>query len=238
MSTALKTQDSNVAAIATPATLLQMAVEQNADIDKLEKLMNLQDRWMASQNRQEFFEAFTKFQSRVPALTKSKQGHNYKYAPLSDIAEQIKSTMFECGLSYRFEQKQYENGSIEITCIVSHVSGHCERNTMVSVADTSGSKNGIQAIGSAVSYLQRYTLIGALGIATADEDMDGRLALSGGDFIGDEQLAELEALLGSVDANRDKFLAHFKIKEIRDLPASRYASAMAMLRTKASKGAK
>ena len=237
MSKVLKEQ-SNVATITTPANLLQIAVEQNADIDKLEKLMNLQDRWKANQDRQEFFEAFTLFQSKVPALKKSKQGHNSKYAPLSDIAEQIKSTMFECGLSYRFEQKQYENGTIEITCIVSHVSGHCERNTMTSVADTSGSKNGIQAIGSTVSYLQRYTLIGALGIATADEDMDGRLAMAGGNFISDTELAELEGLLSSAAANRDKFMAHFKIKELRDLPSSRYTQATAMLRSKASKGAK
>ena len=42
-------------------------------------------------------------------------------------------------------------------------------------ADKSGSKNVIQAVGSAVTYGQRYTLIGALGITTADEDIDGRL---------------------------------------------------------------
>jgi hypothetical protein len=46
---------------------------------------------------------------------------------------------------------------------------------MVAAPDTSGSKNAIQAIGSTVQYLMRYTFIGAFGITTADADMDGRL---------------------------------------------------------------
>jgi hypothetical protein len=37
------------------------------------------------------------------------------------------------------------------------------------------SKNPIQARGSAIDYMKRYTLIGALGITTADTDIDGRL---------------------------------------------------------------
>ena len=236
MSTALaKKEQSQVAQIATPATLLQTAVEQGADLDKLEKLMDLQDRWNAEQARKSFFVAFTEFQSIVPALKKTKQAHNYKYAPLSDIAEQIKTALYECGLSYRFEQCQTEQGAIQITCIVSHVDGHTERNTMTGAADTSGSKNSIQSIGSTVSYLQRYTLIGALGLTTADEDIDARLIASGGNFISDSQLADLEDLVSSM-ANRDKFLAHFKIRELRDLPASQYASAMAMLRQKKAQG--
>ncbi len=39
--------------------------------------------------------------------------------------------------------------------------------------DASGSKNDIQQKGSTQTYLQRYTLIGALGLSTADEDVDG-----------------------------------------------------------------
>lgn len=235
MTALAKNEKTPVAQIATPATLLQTAVEQGADLDKLEKLMDLQSRWNAEQARKSYYEAFTQFQSIVPTLKKTKKGHNYMYAPLSDIAEQIKTPLKECGLSFRFEQTQTEQGQIQITCIVSHIDGHTERNTMSGGADTSGSKNSIQSIGSAVSYLQRYTLIGALGITTADEDIDARLATSGGNFISDEQLSDLESLLGSVGANRDKFLAHFKIKELRDLPASQYVSAMAILRKKAQK---
>jgi hypothetical protein len=46
---------------------------------------------------------------------------------------------------------------------------------MSAAADTTGSKNPIQARGSAIEYLKRYTLIGSLGLSTADSDIDGRL---------------------------------------------------------------
>jgi hypothetical protein len=41
-------------------------------------------------------------------------------------------------------------------------------------ADSTGNKNNIQSIGSTRTYLQRYTLVGALGLSTADEDNDGK----------------------------------------------------------------
>ena len=48
---------------------------------------------------------------------------------------------------------------------------------MQSLPDTSGSKNSIQAISSAVTYLQRYTLLAATGLSTSELgnlDNDGR----------------------------------------------------------------
>lgn len=157
----------------SPSKLMEIAINQNADVEKLEKLMAMQERWDANNARKAYFEALTRFQAKCPVIKKRKAGHNYMYAPLSDIVQQIKEPLQSCGLSFRFEQSHAD--AIEITCVVTHVDGHSERTSMKADADTSGSKNTIQAAGSAVTYLQRYTLIGALGITTADEDMDGRL---------------------------------------------------------------
>lgn len=61
--------------------------------------------------------------------------------------------------------------------------------------DPSGSKNAIQAIGSAVSYLRRYTLLGVLGMATSDGDSDGMTMGNAADFVANiadaENLQEL-----------------------------------------------
>jgi hypothetical protein len=54
--------------------------------------------------------------------------------------------------------------------------GHSEETTLRAIPDTSGSKNSIQAIGSTVTYLQRYTLLAAVGMAAAGMDNDGRAA--------------------------------------------------------------
>ena len=54
--------------------------------------------------------------------------------------------------------------------------GHSEETTLKAPPDTSGSKNSIQAIGSTVTYLERYTLLAATGMAAAGMDNDGRFA--------------------------------------------------------------
>ena len=157
----------------SPSRLLELAISKDADVEKLERLMDMQIKWEKSQAQKLFFEALSNFQSICPVITKSKQGHNYMYAPMSDIIAQIKVPLKECGLSYSF--KQDHKDGIEVTCHVTHVNGHSESSSMSAAADITGSKNAVQALGSTVTYLQRYTLLNVLGIATADADMDGRL---------------------------------------------------------------
>jgi hypothetical protein len=163
----------------TPNDLLAAAVDKDLDIDKLGKLMELQRQWQSDQDRKLFFESLSKFQSQCPEIRKNKVVSfgetKYQYAPLSDIERQIKELMWECGLTKRWETKE-EGDKITVTCIITHVAGHSESTTMSAKADDSGKKNLIQARGSSITYMQRYTLIGALGIGTADNDIDARFS--------------------------------------------------------------
>lgn len=178
----LRAENSEISVIEpNPSALLQLAVKQNLDIEKLEKLMQLQERWQAQQARKEFLSEISHFQANCPTLEKTKKVDfanksgfrtKYSYASLGDIVEQIKKPLSDAGLSFRWEIKDIDN-KIEVTCIVSHLTGHSERTTMSATKDESGGKNEIQQRGSSITYLQRYTLIAALGISTADEDTDG-----------------------------------------------------------------
>jgi len=157
----------------TPMSLVQMAVEQNADLDKLERLMVMQEKWEANEARKAFNHAIAKFRAECPPIKKTKKAHNSKYAGLSETVEQIKPHLEACGLSYTWHTSQ-ANGCVSVTCKVTHIMGHSDETTLFSDPDTSGSKNSIQSIGSAVSYLQRYTLTSILGLASTDEfDDDG-----------------------------------------------------------------
>lgn len=164
--------------VQTPTDLISQAIDKGLDVESLGRLMDLQERWQANQARKMFFEAFTNFQAKCPDLRKTKKvafsGTEYHYAPLADITRQISKELEANKLSYRWEIKDDEK-SISVTCLVSHIDGHTERTTMTASPDTSGSKNAIQARGSAIEYMKRYTLIGALGLSTADSDIDGRL---------------------------------------------------------------
>lgn len=161
-----------------PQNLISQAIEKGLDVEALTKLMDLQERWEANQARKAFFQAFTNFQANIPELRKTKEvafGEvKYHFAPLADITRQISKVLKANELSYRWEIKD-DKETLSVTCLVSHIEGHTERTTMQASPDTSGSKNSIQARGSAIEYLKRYTLIGALGLSTADSDIDGRM---------------------------------------------------------------
>jgi len=215
------------------SNLMKIAIESNADIDKLERLMELQERWEAKESKKAFFEGLAKFQANCPMIIKKKDGHNYKYAPLGDIQMQIGDLLSQCGLSYRFEQ-DHDHEVIGITCVASHTGGHTERVRMVAETDTTGSKNAVQARGSTVTYLQRYTLIGSFGIITADEDTDGRLADASMDFITEDQGSEIHELIQIKGADKARFLKFFKVGSIEDIRSSHFTRAVRMLRQKAA----
>lgn len=162
---------------ASPSSLIQLAVEKNIDIDKLERLLSMKERYDSNLAHKEFLSAMCKFQSICPPLEKSKKvafgNTRYSYAPLGEIAATIKQSMSDCGLTHRWEIEDAAD-KITCTCIISHVMGHSEKTKMSATKDSSGGKNEIQQRGSSITYLQRYTLIAALGISTADEDIDGR----------------------------------------------------------------
>lgn len=165
-------QKAEVKTITTPANLLQLAVEQGADLEKLERLMDLQDRWNAEQAKNAYSAAIADFQAELGPIIKTRQAHNSKYADLDDIAQAIRPLLAKHGLSYSFAQEQNE-AIIKVACTVRHTSGHSESNSLSAPNDVSGGKNIIQAIASTVTYLRRYTLTGALGITTGNEDTDG-----------------------------------------------------------------
>jgi hypothetical protein len=65
-----------------------------------------------------------------------------------------------------------QNNAITVSCRLCHRNGHVETVTMSGPRDESGNKNSLQQSGSTVSYLMRYTLKAALGIAAGDKEED------------------------------------------------------------------
>jgi len=171
----------------TPMQLLAIAVAKDADIDKLAKLMDLQERWEAREAEKEFVIALSAFKQSPTKLKKTKKAHvtprsggtgfDYWYSPLGEVSAAISADLAKHGLSFRWSVEQIEQ-SIAVTCILQHEAGHRERTTLKGLPDDSGAKNPIQQIGSTVTYLQRYTLLAAVGLAPQD-DGDGRVIEAG-----------------------------------------------------------
>jgi hypothetical protein len=162
----------------TPNELLRLAVTQGADIDKLAKLMDLQERWEKNEARKAFVAAMNAFKASPPEIVKNKPvafgTTNYSYATLDSVCAAIIKGLSAHGISHRWKPEQ-AGDRIKVTCVLTHEMGHSEETALEAMPDSSGSKNGIQAIGSAVTYLERYTLLAATGLAAGGIDTDGNL---------------------------------------------------------------
>ena len=169
------------AVVDSPNRLIALALEKQADPEIIKKMMDLQEQWEAGQARKAFVLAMTAFKQEAPAVLKkgdrvdfnsAKGRTTYNYANLGSIVQEISSILGKHELSASWNTAQ-EGNNITVTCHVTHSAGHRESVTLTGPADDSGNKNRIQSIGSTVTYLQRYTLLAALGLATGEDD-DGR----------------------------------------------------------------
>lgn len=191
--------------------LIQTAVSRGASPEELRELMDIRREIQAEHAERRFREAHSAFLSDLPIIKKQKVARfpsrnggamvEYWYASLDDIVEAIKPYLKRHGLSFRWEQTVHDNGGITERCILSHEDGHSESSPMSSMLDQSGGKNPIQMIGSTSAYLRRYTLTGVAGIATADQDIDGRLP----DGEGSETL---EGMLNADEDEADEISEH------------------------------
>lgn len=165
-------------AVTAPADLLRMAVEQGADLDRLERLMALQERWEAGEAKKKFAVAFAAFKAEAVKIIKNKQITNgplegKKHAELSDAVNAATPALSRHGLSTAWRLTKDDRDWMEVTCTLSHDGGHSECVAMGGPPDTGPGRNAIQARGSTKTYLERYTLTAILGLAAQDADDDG-----------------------------------------------------------------
>lgn len=165
----------------TPAEFVQLAISQKADLATIERAMDLYERWERREARMAYVEAMVDFKKNPPSILKNKHVcferkdggfTQYDYATLDHLCEEVIACLAKVGLSHHWKVEQLDPW-IKVTCVITHESGHYEETMLQGIADASGGKNAIQAIGSTVSYLQRYTLFCATGLASGLDDDDG-----------------------------------------------------------------
>ena len=201
--------------------------DPSVDIDKFERLVAMNERIEARAAQIAFAQALALAKAEIQPVVKDGKGHNdAKFATMAAIAKAIDPIVSKHGFSYRYRTSQTDR--IFVTCVLSHCGGHSEETTLASAADTSGGKNSIQAIGSALTYLERYTLIAALGLATTEADDDGKAAGASAQ-ITDDQVTQIMTELAETSSNLELFLKRFKIEALPDLPASRFKDALAQI---------
>lgn len=224
----------------SPAEMIRQAVNAGADLEKLEKLLALQERWDAAQAKKAYHQAMSDFKANPPKIDKDKKvGYStskgkvgYSYASLANICAEINPALSRNGLSASWRHSQ-QNGSITVTCRITHAMGHYEETSLSAQPDDSGSKNSIQAIGSTNTYLEKYTLLSLTGLATYDQDDEDQS--SGGEKIGDRELHNLRDQFIELDVNESKLLQYMGIEKLEDMFKADYPKAQALLQAKRDK---
>ena len=218
----------------SPNELIKQAISTGADLDELDKLLTLQERWESNEARKAYHQAMADFKANPPKIDKDRKVSyaagggktTYSHASLANVTQKINSELSKHGLSASWTTKQ--NGDIVVTCKITHSKGHSEETTLSAPADTSGSKNNIQAIGSTITYLERYTLLALTGLATFDQDDDGHIAEA--EYITEQQQHIIADMILAVNGKLDKFLSGvMKVDKLENILAKDYQKAIAAL---------
>lgn len=208
----------------------RLATNPEIDLARIEKLLELKERWDAGEARKAYVAAMAAFKADPPTIIKDKHVKfqtsrgvtEYDHATLGALCDAIVKGLSKHAISHRWDVKQTE-GRVQVTCILTHALGHSESVSMNGPIDDSGGKNAIQAISSSVTYLERYTLFAATGLA-AQEDDDGRSAGPTPETITEKQAADLQALITEDGGNLQAALRYMKVEKLTDIPAANFES--------------
>lgn len=167
----------------TPADLLVYAMKNGASIAEVREFMQLKREFDADEARKAFVADMAEFKKSPPEIIKDKLvGYKnkdgsvtgYMHATIGNVTEAIVAGLAAHGFSHRWTIDQ-SGPAITVACVLTHKQGHSESTTLTAQKDDSGKKNAIQQVASTVTYLQRYTLLAATGVATKDQgDDDGK----------------------------------------------------------------
>lgn len=158
-------------------SLERIACNPDADINKLERLWEMQQQEVARGAKMAYNNDMAALQSDMPIIGKNgaivvNGVERSKYSKYEDVMRVISPLLDKFGFSISFET-DFPEGGMMVIGEISHSMGHSKKTSMLLPFDTSGSKNAVQAIGSTTSYGMRYVLKLMLNIADGQTDDDG-----------------------------------------------------------------
>lgn len=154
------------------------AIANNVSPEQMLQYYQLDREIKADAARNAFNTAFSDFKAEAVSIVKNvtvKDGplKDKRYADLFGVVSVVTPVLSKHGLSHSWKLTKDEPEWMEVTCIIRHALGHSESVSMGAKPDAGPGRNAIQARGSAKSYLERYTLLAATGMAASGQDNDG-----------------------------------------------------------------
>lgn len=176
------------------------------------------------------FAALAKAQGEVENASKNSSNPHFKskYADLAEVLNTVRPVFSENGLSL-IQSTEFDGALVSVTTTIAHKEG----GYVTAKASCVPAKTDAQGVGSATTYLRRYSLASVCGIA--QEDDDGNASAHNGKPVAkitEKQEAELSDYIEATGTDRAKMLAYFKVQALSDLTAAQAVQAMNMIKSK------
>jgi len=181
--------------------------------------------------------ALAKAQGEIENATKATNNAFFKskYADLAECLNTVRPVFSKHGLSLS-QFPSFEGGVASVESILMHASGEWISST----ASAPVSKQDAQGVGSATTYLRRYSLAAIAGIAQEDDDANSAVgkhekqqpvnnAIS---FITKDQVANIESLITELSVNKSDFLTWAKVNELSQIKTEHYEIVINRLESK------
>lgn len=220
----------------TPSDMIMAALSGGADLEKLEKLLDIQERWEKNEARKAFASCFAMAQSNIGSVIKTKFNAQTKskYADLSDVIDTAKPEYTKEGFSVIF----YEGDTplsehTRVYADVLHKSGHKETYHFDVPLDGKGIQGNanmtkIHGKASSVAYGRRYLMCMIWNIPTADNDGNTEAI----ELIGNRELHIIRDLLIAKELSESGLAKYMGVEKIEDIKASDYMKALAAINAK------
>lgn len=126
------------------------------------------DYFRTSEKTEKVDSALLKVQMELQPVTKNKENPYFKskYADFSSMIEQVRPLLNKHGIS--LSQWPVHSSTDDNVHLVTRLA--CEGEWILCECSSPALKRDPQAVGSVISYLKRYSLEAAVGVATEDDD--------------------------------------------------------------------
>jgi hypothetical protein len=192
--------------VVTPSDLLRVAIERgDGDLDRLERLMAMQERHLEMQERERqrgselaFARDFAAFKGENIIIPRTKavnrgRGGSFMQAEFETVCRLLAPALAKHGFGFRhdmrFSTKEWPTpdnpnavtGWVWVTCFLEHREGFSKTLELEGPPDDQSVNSPVQNMQSTASYLKRQSLLAITGTSTSGEDDESRAAKGGHD---------------------------------------------------------
>jgi len=226
-----------------PLDLIRIAIETNADPEKMKSLVDLFERLEMAKAKKAYTAAMAKARDGMQPIVKTGWNEQTKsaFGKFEDINEEVMPRLTATGFTVDYTQVPTMNKRenwFGLKCTVSHEAGYSRDFTMDFPPDTLGpkgtpNKTEMHGLGSSITYARRYLLVMALNITLKGEDNDGNGA---GVELNGEQVKEINGKYDEIEKRvsnpkkyeewKASFYKMLGVDSLANLPASSFEKAI------------